>query len=188
MSWAPTSRVHVRITLWAGLIAAFALIAGAVSAAPASALLFYNGASSDGTRVFFTTDKPLDPVADTDDARVDVYQRLGGVTTLVSGDGDGPFDAMYGGRSSDGTRVFFTTGETLDPAADTDGGESDVYQRFGGATTLISRAADPVPVIVPPPGPASQTGQRAAALKKCKKKKPGKARTNCMKKAKKLPV
>jgi CSLREA domain-containing protein len=36
----------------------------------------------------------------------------------------------------------------------------------------------------PPPGP---TGKRAAALKKCKKKK-GKARANCIKKAKKLPV
>jgi CSLREA domain-containing protein len=36
----------------------------------------------------------------------------------------------------------------------------------------------------PPPGP---TGKRAAALKKCKGKK-GKARSNCIKKAKKLPV
>ncbi len=46
----------------------------------------------------------------------------------------------------------------------------------GGSTT---------PATVPtPPGP---TGQRAAALKKCKKKK-GKARANCKKKANKLPV
>jgi hypothetical protein len=35
--------------------------------------------------------------------------------------------------------------------------------------------------------PCTPTGQRAAALKKCKKKK-GKARANCIKKAKKLPV
>ena len=39
----------------------------------------------------------------------------------------------------------------------------------------------------PPPGPAGPTGKRAAALKKCKKKK-GRARANCLKKAKKLPV
>jgi hypothetical protein len=34
---------------------------------------------------------------------------------------------------------------------------------------------------------ATSTGQRAAALKKCKKKK-GKKRKKCRKKAKKLPV
>jgi hypothetical protein len=42
----------------------------------------------------------------------------------------------------------------------------------------------------PAPAPtttATATGQRAAALKKCKKKK-GKARKNCIKRAKKLPV
>jgi CSLREA domain-containing protein len=38
-----------------------------------------------------------------------------------------------------------------------------------------------------PPPPAGPTGKRAAALKKCKKKT-GKARANCIKKAKKLPV
>jgi triacylglycerol esterase/lipase EstA (alpha/beta hydrolase family) len=42
----------------------------------------------------------------------------------------------------------------------------------------------------PPPGDAkpAATGRRAAALKKCKKKKKGRARANCLKKAKKLPV
>jgi hypothetical protein len=39
----------------------------------------------------------------------------------------------------------------------------------------------------PPAAPPGPTGQRAAAVKKCKKKK-GRARTNCLKKAKKLPV
>jgi hypothetical protein len=39
----------------------------------------------------------------------------------------------------------------------------------------------------PPVAPAGPTGQRTAALKKCKKKT-GRARANCKKKAKKLPV
>jgi hypothetical protein len=41
---------------------------------------------------------------------------------------------------------------------------------------------------VPPQSAAGPTGQRAAALKKCKKKKSKKARNKCRKKAKKLPV
>jgi hypothetical protein len=39
----------------------------------------------------------------------------------------------------------------------------------------------------PQPAPPGATGQRAAAIKKCKKKK-GRARANCLKKAKKLPL
>jgi hypothetical protein len=39
-----------------------------------------------------------------------------------------------------------------------------------------------------PAPPAGNTGKRAAALKKCKKKKSKAARNACKKKAKKLPV
>jgi hypothetical protein len=46
-----------------------------------------------------------------------------------------------------------------------------------------------VPASVPtPPRPTSLTGQRAAALKKCKKKHSRKKRKKCKKKAKRLPV
>jgi tripartite motif-containing protein 71 len=55
----------------------------------------------------------------------------------------------------------------------------------------VQRFADPVPPAQPGPAPPNSspgpTGQRAAALKKCKKKR-GKARAKCKKKAKKLPV
>ena len=47
----------------------------------------------------------------------DVYQRSGGTTTLVSTGalgGNGAFDAMYAGKSRDGTRVFFHTDEPLE--------------------------------------------------------------------------
>jgi hypothetical protein len=67
-----------------------------------------------------------------------------------------------------------------------------------GAHTFQVRATDPVgntgpvaeaavTVTVPPTPTPTATGKRAAALKKCKKKK-GKARKKCIKKAKKLPI
>jgi DNA-binding beta-propeller fold protein YncE len=57
--------------------------------------------------------------------------------------------------------------------------------------SLVSEVVPPVtnpPGTTPPPAGPGATGQRAAALKKCKKKKSAKARKKCKKKAKKLPV
>jgi hypothetical protein len=48
--------------------------------------------------------------------------------------------------------------------------------------------AEVTPPLTPPTPSAAATGQRAAALKKCKKKKTSKARKKCKKKAQKLPV
>ena len=59
--------------------------------------------------------------ADTDTA-IDVYERAGGQTTLVSTGptgGNGGVDANFGGASADGARVFFRTAESL-VSADTD--------------------------------------------------------------------
>ena len=95
------------------------------------------GASANASRVFFETGEPL--VGADVDGTVDVYERAGGTTTLVSTgpvNGNGPADASYVGGSSDGTRVFFHTSEQLVPA-DTDG-SVDVYERSGGATALVS--------------------------------------------------
>jgi hypothetical protein len=50
--------------------------------------------------------------------------------------GNGAFDAEFRFASTDGGRVFFETAEQL-AAADTDS-VGDVYQRAGGATTLLS--------------------------------------------------
>ena len=44
------------------------------------------------------------------------------------------------------------------------------------------------PDTVPTPPPPSNTGQRTAALKKCKKKRSAKARKRCRKKANLLPI
>jgi hypothetical protein len=99
---------------------------------------FWDGASASGDHVFFHTSEPLSG-SDTD-ARRDVYDRSGGVTTLASTGptgGNGAFDAIYAGNSVDGAHVFFETTESL-VAADTDT-RQDVYDRASGATTdLIS--------------------------------------------------
>lgn len=97
----------------------------------------YGGTSSDGARVYFTTKESL--VSTDTDGRLDVYERFGTTTTLIStgpSGGNGSFDAFYNGNSADGSRVFFTTSEVVTPA-DTDA-QYDVYQRSGGGSTLIS--------------------------------------------------
>ena len=76
--------------------------------------------------------------ADTDEAQ-DLYARSGGTTTLLStgpNGGNGPADALFAKASNDGSRVFFTTTESL-VTEDTDS-STDVYERSGGATTLVS--------------------------------------------------
>jgi hypothetical protein len=94
----------------------------------------FRGSSLDGARVFFQTNEALS-ASDTD-ASSDVYERLGGTTTLVSAPGNGAFPATFEGNSGDGMRVFFETREPLS-AGDTDT-FVDVYQRSGGTTTLVS--------------------------------------------------
>jgi hypothetical protein len=95
-------------------------------------------ASADGSRVFFST---FEPLAATDtDARLDVYERVGGETRQVSVgaiNGNAALDSTFRGASADGTRVFFDTAEAL-AATDSDT-QLDVYERAGGETTLVSR-------------------------------------------------
>ena len=78
------------------------------------------GASSDGSKVFFSTDEQL--VSGDTDSSQDVYERSGGTTTQVSQgqiNGNGAFAATFTGASSDGSKVFFTTDEQL-VSGDTD--------------------------------------------------------------------
>ena len=94
----------------------------------------FRGSSANGTRVFFQTDESFSP-SDTDTVS-DVYERSGATTTLVSALGNGSFPASWEGSSSDGTRVFFETRESL-AAGDTDS-STDVYERSGGTTKLVT--------------------------------------------------
>lgn len=113
----------------------------------------YDGMSSDGSEVFFSTAEPM-VAADTDDA-VDLYLRdlLENRTILVSqgdsscageGCGNGDFDASFlpGGIAPEGGVAFFGSIEKLSPA-DQDNA-FDVYARdVAGETTRLVSAADP---------------------------------------------
>jgi hypothetical protein len=116
--------------------------------APAQlATIHREGMSDNGRRVFFSTSDALVP-ADHDQCTeyygprgcTDVYERtLDGMVRLVSTSPvsqDGPFDAIFGGASADGSRVFFSTAEPL-LTSDTDNGY-DVYERMGDETKLVS--------------------------------------------------
>jgi hypothetical protein len=86
----------------------------------------FQGSSTDGSRIFFTTAEGL-VAGDTDDMP-DIYERFAGTATLISTGPTGlnaPLPATYAGASSDGTRVFFETAEPL-VATDTDTAQ-DVY-------------------------------------------------------------
>jgi hypothetical protein len=107
----------------------------------------FAAASYDGSRVFFHTTESL-VASDTDAPIQDVYERAGGVTTLISAPGNGPHYATLDGISTDGARVFFHTYEQL-VGQDTDVW-NDVYERYSGQTTLIST------------GPASTSGANIA--------------------------
>jgi hypothetical protein len=115
---------------------------------PDSANVNAGTASADGSRFFFETTQRL-TADDLDTNRTDVYERAGGVTTLVTKPTGVPdpdsADATFRAISTDGSRVFFETDQKL-TGDDTDAGRTDVYERAGGVTTLVSKpvgAADP---------------------------------------------
>jgi hypothetical protein len=100
----------------------------------------FAGMSAGGARVWFQTQEKL--VAGDTDNQMDVYERSTGQTFQVSIgaiNGNGAFQSVFLGASSDGSRVFFHTPEQL-VAADTDSA-FDIYQFSAGAVTLISAGA-----------------------------------------------
>ena len=110
----------------------------------------FGGASQDGTHAFFTTRQRM-TTTDKDPAGKalnDVYERAGGTTTLASRSFGGvkepaarSFDSVYAGSSASGNRVFFTTNQKLTPE-DFDTNRSDIYERAGGVTALVSKPSD----------------------------------------------
>jgi hypothetical protein len=109
---------------------------GAVGGNGAQDALF-EGASADGSRVFFDTRERL-AGPDTDNS-LDVYERSSGQTTLLSTGslgGNGAFDASYQGSSTDGSHVFIGTNEAL-AAGDADS-RFDVYDRSNAQATLLT--------------------------------------------------
>jgi hypothetical protein len=154
-----------RSATWAALALVASLLCTAAGASANHALLevasvgptggnaevdaYFKAVSQNGGRMLFETNESL-VSSDTDGGYLDVYERSGAATTLVSTPGKGPFAASYAGSTPDGSRVFFQTSEQL-VAGDTDASR-DVYQRSGGTTTLVST------------GPAGGNGTPAATF------------------------
>lgn len=131
----------------------------------------FAGASTDGTSLFFVTDEALAPTEPADDPfafgdsdeAVDVYERSGVETTLVSlghPNDEGEYrgnedlqDAQLRAVSADGSVPFFTTREQL-REVDLDADE-DLYARAEAKTSLISQAnTEKQEAELAPPGPA----------------------------------
>ena len=110
--------------------------------------------SSDGSRVFFQT--PVKLTSGDTDSAVDLYERSGGATTLVSAGGNGPFAAVLQGISSNGDRVYFQTDEAISPA-DQDGGYQDIY-----GARYVQPVATPPSTGTPP---AASTGTSSLTVK-----------------------
>lgn len=124
-----------RRDLTAGATAQVSIAGTCPGAADCSAS--YGGISPDGEHAFYETIERL--AAQDEDTSQDVYDWSAGTATLVStgpAGGNGAPAAVFAGASSDGTRIFFETSESL-LAGDADSG-IDVYERAGGATALVS--------------------------------------------------
>jgi hypothetical protein len=114
------------------------------------------------------------------------YDGMAGDNVLELPGGDpAPGETRSAVGAPEDSVTLVNVSASLEADADGDGfGDETQDQCPTNATTQ-----GPCPTVAPPAGP---TGQRAAAIKKCKKKFPGKAkakkRKKCIKKAKKLPV
>ena len=107
-----------------------------------AALTSFAGASADGNRVFFNSiTQPLLP-GDSGSCWF-VYERAGGATNPVVF-GPRPQDPLpphlchgdsFDGVSADGSHLFLSTDRRL---IDADEGEDDIYQRVGGALSLVT--------------------------------------------------
>jgi hypothetical protein len=107
------------------------------------ALASFMGSSPDGGRVFFDAFGPL--TADDLDTCPDLYQRVGGQTTLVAPDLDPPLPPVcssvaFGGVSVDGSHLFFSSGDELEPG---DEHGEDIYQQVGSTFTRLTTYPEP---------------------------------------------
>jgi hypothetical protein len=102
------------------------------------AVPIFDGASSSGSRVFFSTEEKL--VDADNDSATDIYARdlPGGPTILISG-GSAELTASFAATSADGAHVFFTTAEGL--VAEDDDNANDVYEWTAGSRDLITAAS-----------------------------------------------
>jgi hypothetical protein len=101
----------------------------------------YEAAAASGNAIFFETAESL--VASDGDSSIDIYERSGSGTSLVSTGpvgGDASLPANLGRISSDGATVLFSTAEALAP--EDEDSTIDVYSRSAGTTVLVSTGED----------------------------------------------
>ena len=99
----------------------------------------FAGAAGDGSHLLYETEEKV--LAQDTDADVDVYDSAGTTALVSTGPtgGNGPVDAFFADVSEDGARAFFITTESL-VATDSDS-VTDVYERAGGSTSVVSRGS-----------------------------------------------
>jgi hypothetical protein len=118
---------------------------------PAPASLAWASPSPSSPVAIFATTEALVP--EDNDAKLDVYERSGGTTTLLSTApeaGNGAFASAFAGASDDGARVFFSTAEPL--VEEDEDAKDDIYLRAEGGTTLVSVGPVGGNGSFPPPG------------------------------------
>lgn len=98
----------------------------------------FQDSSQNGSRVFFSTDEPL--VGADKDTATDIYARdlPNGPTTLISGGSSPTLTASFAAATADGSKVFFTTAESLLPEDEDEA--NDVYEWSGGTLGLVTSA------------------------------------------------
>ena len=104
---------------------------------PVLATLDWVSPASSSDRAIFSTSESL--VAEDSDSAQDIYERSGGLTTLVSTGSEAPggaFNAGFAAASTDGSKIFFVTAEQL-VSQDTDN-SNDVYRRSAAGTVRVS--------------------------------------------------
>jgi hypothetical protein len=111
--------------------------------AGSGAMVSFQGASPDGSRVFFDDSRAL--TAQDTDKCPDLYERSGGQTMLVGPNPAPPpppicESAAFGGVSRDGSHFFFVSGVELEPG---DERGEDIYQQVGASLTRLTTYTEP---------------------------------------------
>jgi hypothetical protein len=102
---------------------------------PGLTLVSFEGASADGTQVWFETTEAIPRTGDIDPGR-DVYARVNGGVRLISTSGAAT-EARFIDASPDGKLVRFQTTEAIPATGDVDAG-LDIYERAGATLTLVT--------------------------------------------------
>jgi hypothetical protein len=116
------------------------------SPGPGGGTFFVHGAvSADGDRLYFTTDEAL--LMTDVDAAPDVYEhRLS--TGAVRAISSGIEPAGFAGATADGSRVFFVTGDPLDPVNDPGTGASLYERATDGTVRLVTPTTGTAAMVV----------------------------------------